>query len=442
MGPVLSSPPRLLAALPNNQNEPTNQPFPPPLTITKMFKKPSKSSSAIPIVNPSSGEVQPELSSPLVATHEALMQQAIQRAADAVAALKQNNPPLRAQRNSPYDRAPINTETSQNAPITSRTVSTSAPQHVGDPLVFNVYARPFVPHAYIVINQLPGRVVYSTIPNKVINFDAYINHSLGPAAAFLPIPPQLPPSAPARPIRINTPVPQTYEAFFQYSLNQEAEAENQNANTYSLYGHEVVIKPASAISRPGEATCTLYVPGLSENTPYVEEDDVLELRQLRYGSDGALFGMSSWLAMREVTGNQALSDPSRTSGEAPGWTNIIYYARVSSVLRTTEMLVLRVLGLPAPLVGCRELFNVQFQVPVERRLMMQYAVVEAQRAFSHGGWFSSMLFPTNQDCEIQEQLHPGIFNQEFFDKNLNWEQKKAVESIWSRSYGTLPCKYY
>lgn len=69
---------------------------------------------------------------------------------------------------------------------------------------------------------------------------------------------------------------------------------------------------------------------------------------------------------------------------------------------------------------------------------MRYALPEAQQALSQGGWLNSMLFPTNQDCEIQERLHPGVFAHDFLDRELNWEQKKAVESICSRSHGTLP----
>lgn len=108
------------------------------------------------------------------------------------------------------------------------------------------------------------------------------------------------------------------------------------------------------------------------------------------------------------------------------------------VVRATETLHLRVLGLPSPASGRTEKFNVQFQLPVERHLPMHYALPGAQQALSQGGWLNSMLFPTNQDCEIQESLHPGVFTQNFFDRDLNWEQKKAVESIWSRSHGTLP----
>jgi superfamily I DNA and/or RNA helicase len=53
-------------------------------------------------------------------------------------------------------------------------------------------------------------------------------------------------------------------------------------------------------------------------------------------------------------------------------------------------------------------------------------------------WIQSMLFPEIADCEMQQNLNAGFFGQPFFDEQLNWEQKKAVESVFLRNYGTLP----
>lgn len=69
---------------------------------------------------------------------------------------------------------------------------------------------------------------------------------------------------------------------------------------------------------------------------------------------------------------------------------------------------------------------------------MSFALADAQQALAHGGWLNSMLFPTNADAEIQEKLHTGTWTQRFYDKDLNWEQKKAVESALQRTHGTLP----
>lgn len=299
---------------------------------------------------------------------------------------------------------------------------------------FNIYARPFIPKAFTIINTLPGRSI-ATFVKKEINYDRYITASLGPAAGFLPAPCAAPPAPGTETPRIMGLGPRHYEVFFQHHLRLESEAEARQIEACSLYGHDVVIQPASASLESGQTLCILQVPGLRENSPFVEQEDIVQLRQLRYASDGNLVGMEEWLWRLDATGNNVL-DPRQ--GPAPGWTNIVYFARVLSVQRASETLLLRVLGLPGSPMERSEKFNVQFQLPLERHLPMRYALPEAQQALTHGGWMNAMLFPTNQDCEIQEKLHAGVFGQEFFDRDLNWEQKKAVECIWSRGHGALP----
>lgn len=326
---------------------------------------------------------------------------------------------------------------------------------------FDIYARPFIPEIFTVINTLPGRQIL-THPLKTTDFDDYISRSLGPATGFLPQP---------LPIRLPTTTssftegssisPKYYEEFFQFHLHQEIQAQQMENEAYSLYGHDLAVQPESGsfqqYQSQGEAICVLLVPGLRENSPFIEDDDVVELRQLVYGRDGSLFGMQTWLAARKaIAANASLPVPRQSlsqPGPAPGWTNTVYFARVLSVVKSEERLVLRVLGLPGSVTPRLEKFNVQFPCPPERHLPTLFALPVAQQVLlerngngiAHGGntqretsrWLYSMLFPTVQDCAIQYRLHPGIF-QQFFDKEINWEQKKAVESIWSRNYGNLP----
>lgn len=82
-----------------------------------------------------------------------------------------------------------------------------------------------------------------------------------------------------------------------------------------------------------------------------------------------------------------------------------------------------------------------FALPVVQQALLQ----RDYHSTAHGGidsettshWLHSILFPTVQDCVIQDKLHPGTF-QRFFDEEINWEQRKAVQSIWSQDYGNLP----
>lgn len=221
----------------------------------------------------------------------------------------------------------------------------------------------------------------------------------------------------------------------------------------------------------GVAACTISVPGLRENSPYIEEDDVVQLRQLRYDHVGNLFNMEHWLAIRRRRdqGDLLALDP------APGWTSIIYNGRVTQVRRKAEELVLAVSGLTAPcayvtqpampqmilgkwMLGKQKLrFNVQFPVPEKRYIPMRHAISNAQQSFeldenlttttdsqpngpSHTArhWLSSMLFPSEIDCSLQTDLNSGMFSRLYFDKELNYEQKRATETFCSRNYGTVP----
>lgn len=351
-----------------------------------MFRKPSQESKAVPIVASFHLEKTPD---------NVLVRRAIQEAAAGVASLQIGhvNP----------------ASTNQGTP------GSIGSQGRGDPPNFNIYARPFVPQAYLDINQDSGAAFLPTAPQKVIDFTAYVEQSLGTAVRCLAENPGVLLSRTPPPGGIESLGPQNYVNYFHHHLSHEADAQFRETETSYLYGHDITLLSDPSAPHAGEALCSLQVPGLRENTPFVEEEDIIELRQLAY---------------RNLDGRDEAA-----SNQLHGWTHIIYHARVASVIRATETIVLRVQGLYQS-----GKFNVKFLVQEERHLPMLLAVQNTHDAISAGSWLSSMLFPHSHDCEIQEQLHPGVFTQQFFDPDLNWEQKKAVESIWSRSYGTLPCK--
>lgn len=350
-----------------------------------MIKKAPMKSKATHIATPSNHEKPPDNVS---------LQRAIQEAAAGVASLQIGH----ATQGSTNKRMPTKS------------------QGQDEPPNFNIYARPFVPQAYLDINQNYGAAILPTAPQKTIDFAAYAKLSLGAAILCLAENPGVFLSRPLPPGGIGSLGPQNYIHYFDHHLKREADAQFRHTEASYLYGHELTLLPDPPAPHLGEALCSLQVPGLRENTPSIEEEDIIELRQLTY---------------------RHLDDRGETaSNQLHGWTHIVYHARVASVIRATETIVLRVQGLYQS-----GRFNVKFLVQEERHLPMLLAVQDTHDAISAGGWLSSMLFPHNHDCEIQEQLHSGVFNQQFFDPELNWEQKKAVESIWSRSYGTLPCMY-
>ncbi|SPO04828.1 uncharacterized protein DNG_07513 [Cephalotrichum gorgonifer] len=150
--------------------------------------------------------------------------------------------------------------------------------------------------------------------------------------------------------------------------------------------------------------------------------------------------------------------------KVPGWIGVIFLGRVTAVNKASELLSVKVDGLPEINFGrgykfgspqrLQFYFNVRFHVPESRYLPMHLALAVAQGILSDNtlapddtdgvdverrpSWLRSMLFPTEADSRLQTKLHRGAFRQLFFDSQLNWEQKKAVEAICKQDYGTLP----
>ncbi|KAF8863147.1 P-loop containing nucleoside triphosphate hydrolase protein [Acephala macrosclerotiorum] len=427
-----------------------------------IFARPAKS-KAIPIINPNSGE---SLPTPVA-----------QKAA------RTSTVPLHPTTKDSSATCTLSTLASaKDCPIIEMKED-SANEGIGR--AFNTYARPFVPEALTIINKLDGQQI-NTPAMKQIDFGAYISQYIG--RDFLPPIPH--PIEPPTYSLVDSVIHTHYELYFRYHLEAEIQSQQQENESYSLFGHDITTLSHGT----DQTTCSFLVAGLRENSPYVEEDDIVQLRQLRYDYTGRLLGMEQWLSPSSqfhggTPGFPALGGRWR-SEPAPGWTGIIYNARVLAVQRKQNRLVVRVHG---PMVQSASFgrqhslsqkdhlkFNVQLPVPKERYLPMQqvlpiiqeafrqadrsinhyqvtYGIINAAHAISsttplksYGSphmeslsetcrpWLQSMLFPIEADCEVQTILNPGSFNRPFFDEQLNWEQKKAIESICSHNYGTLP----
>lgn len=425
-------------------------------------------SKAIPIINPNSGERQP-----IPVVHKT--------ASTFPASLDTTSKDPGAQFAPP---TPIHAKTPPISKLEEDSESEGIEQ------AFDVYARPFVPEALTIINTLNGQKI-DTPAMRQIDFGAYVRKYFG--LDSLPPHPQ--------PVELNASLCLTdgiihthYEQYFRYHLEAEIKSQQLENESYSLYGHDVT---TLFYQFDQLATCYFLVPGLQENSPYVEEDDVIQLRQLcqlPYDRTGRLLGIAQWLTRGSQFGGSAPSSPALAGqwrGEpAPRWTGRVYNARVSSVLRKQEKLVVKVCGLTAQdvmfnmqhsLPGKHHLkFNIQFPVPRERYLPMLQVLPIIQEALTQANssrnqyhdtygatnaahaipsiatpksyssphlecisetrhhWLQSMLFPTGANCEVQTKLNPRAFNLPFFDEQLNREQQKAIESICSHNYGTLP----
>jgi hypothetical protein len=421
-------------------------------------------SKAIPIINPDSGQKVPLLVGP-----------------------------RQPARTFPVLLYPTAKDSTANFPFTPRANTKDLPifgteedsQHEDVGKAIDIYARPFIPESFAIINELDGYEI-NTLVMKQIDFGAYISRFTG-LDFLLPISDPIEPPMSASFSLVDSIIHTHYELYFRYHLEAEIRSQQQENESYSLFGHDTTLSHDN-----GQTTCSFLVPGIRENSPYVEEDDIIQLRQLRYDQARRLLGMEQWLAPSSQFHAATPGFPApggRWRGEqAPGWTGIIYNARLLTVQRKEMRLEVRVHGLVAQgliaqnasLAKQYAKFNVRFPVPKERYLPMKHVlpiiqgglrqnnrsrnqyqgthgVTNASQVISHTTalnsyghpflgvlpqtchhWIRSKLFPIDADCQVQTMLNPGSFNRLFFDEQLNWEQLKAIESICSHNYGTLP----
>lgn len=315
----------------------------------------------------------------------------------------------------------------------------------------DVYAKSFIPAKFKKVNELPAGLVYATAPLKQLHYDQYAREAF--AASLLPPMPVVDsitarelPTAMVAPVSFE---PANYQRYFLHHLGEEILSQRKDYESQSLYWHDAVVEFGHDQYGQHGADLSFVVPGLLENSPLVEEDDEIHLRQLRQGDDGAPppeqwdFRSGTWVTP---------------------WTYCAYLARVKAVVRARETLIVRVTGLTpdtsevklnpsSPILHQHRLrFNVQFLLnnaritPQEMALSRVQASLQLAIEATYLGapannslyWFQSMLFPTTADSEIQANLNSGILAQSFYDASLNLEQRVAVENICDQKYGVMP----
>lgn len=335
----------------------------------------------------------------------------------------------RKQARDPQDSFRANGSRQSPQPESSRTASHGTSNEIDDARL-DVYARPFVPQALSIINTQPALVI-DTKPAKDADYEAYTRTFAG--THFLPM-------------RASEPVlmqPETrddapdhldwskYNEYFQSCLATEIQAQQGERWEYNLY--------AVPLDQPTARIYTLHVAGLRENTPRVEVGDTVMLRQLRLmnARNGKPLGMESWL-----NGGMHRGEP------APGWTGIQHNSRVVAIDRNAEVLHIKA----DALVPESMRFNVMFPIQWQRMSALQTAVSLINEALHQGrkapeatphsrtyrNWIRRMLFPSESDGSLQTALNQGFPRRRLFDQNLNFEQLKAVDSIYNLNYGEVP----
>ncbi|KAK3400784.1 P-loop containing nucleoside triphosphate hydrolase protein [Sordaria brevicollis] len=399
------------------------------------FTVPSKKSRALAIVNPETGEATNPTPQPNPSTLTDIPSQSTK------GKFKDGPPTKKSAKATAKARASLWVPPPQGSTF-------DADEHFARG--YDVYAAPFVPSALKDINQYPG-MFFDTSGKHVTNYAAYTSAIL--PTSLLPVVPEQ--QAGYSPNETSHLMPQCYDKYFRNWVElEQCDQKTENAS-YALYAHTGMV----SFTSPHEATVTMTVPGLRENTPHVEVDDQVQLRQLRFDYPGHL--------------------------NVHPWTGYIYNARVEAVVRATETLVLRVTGLtyqtaqfmapsmmyPLP-TEFEVKFNVQFCVPMERSQPMIDVLPLIQESLDLAAqmtkeeidsidditgtgsnrpksrtlspvnvyWIQSMLFPTEADCSSQTNMVNWLehYNGARFDESLNYEQRIAVDSVLCQNYGTMP----
>ncbi|EMC92499.1 hypothetical protein BAUCODRAFT_38569 [Baudoinia panamericana UAMH 10762] len=289
-------------------------------------------------------------------------------------------------------------------------------QHTSSTL--DPYARPYVPHSLRAVNEASNQHIIPSLPVRWIDFAEYVRSFAG--SAFLqpdPPPPELPNAAPVG----HKLEPSNYHGFFREALVHEAAALRIQCDDHALY--KVPIQPAARDPRP--CMYSLVVPGLRELSLAVELGDVVQLRQLHLDLRGEV--LSGPMATYRNGHSLADESPMIFRHDAVIW----------AIDSLNGILTLRVDGL----YHMSMQFNVCFTIQVGRIGAMYRAITTLEQALTFSGgacWTRSMLFPDETDGVLQNTLNKGTIRWEGRDKQLNYEQIRAVDTVLLQKYGDIP----
>ncbi|EEH16969.2 hypothetical protein PABG_07056 [Paracoccidioides brasiliensis Pb03] len=300
----------------------------------------------------------------------------------------------------------------------------------------DVYASSYVPSHLLAINRSPAVDRYSTLL-KTIDFSSYVTKFSG-SSVLEPLPVENLPALKDVPVSISRHTknltPASYLYYFDECLLLEGMNYSQELGKYNLY---------NALLTPTDGRQNLYslhVPGLKDGAPTVGLGDIVLVRQILPFPQLAQQG-SEWLSQNNTN---------LTGSIAPGFSGHQLHAVVWGISMAKEMLILRI----DHLLPSSRLCNSQFTVRPDLFVPLWRAVVDVTdgRPWHHEdvknelagslenkeNWLRHMLFPEPKDAALQTKLPKGSFEHEWVDRDLNYEQMKAVDSIITRNFGTIP----
>ena len=316
-----------------------------------------------------------------------------------------------------------------------------------EPPKFDVYARPFVPQALKNVNEAPTNIISCTqVP--WVNFEKYTAtfagtdffHATGPVLR----PKELVASgnddgilngdeAKAGDSDHSTEellqnemvatslVPNNYHQHFREALVTEAARQQSQCEDHALF--RAAIAKADPKVDPRPSIYILNVPGLRELSLPIEVGDIVQLRQIRFDSQGKILAGS---AFKDEHG-RPINLPRKHDSQ--------HNSVVWAIDRLQENLSLKV----DDLTPRSMLYNVKFTTQSGRFKAMYNAVITAQNALAfQDGWMRSMLFPQASDGYYQKTLNRRELDIDLHDTLLNYEQSRAVRTVVKELYGPVP----
>jgi helicase MOV-10 len=212
-------------------------------------------------------------------------------------------------------------------------------------------------------------------------------------------------------------LPRQYGEYFSDALQNEIAAQLEELKAFSMYDVAFDVEDYS------QQLYGFTIPGLREDSPRVDLGDVVKIRPLTAPPQ-----------------QQPFLNRGGTQGLASEFSGFEFHAIVWGISRSRERIVLRMDGfMPNLYRTCNVIFTVQEhqRIPLWRSIHVTECSLESTRdPFSP--WLRQMLFPDRKYGELQSNLSPGDFGLVWFDFQMNFEQKKAVDAVVTANYGCLP----
>jgi hypothetical protein len=283
----------------------------------------------------------------------------------------------------------------------------------------DIYAHNYIPMWQRAINESPA-IQKPCCPLGTIDYDAYINSFAGSRILSKVPPISLSPIHPV-PYRIHSRpedlLSQQYGDYFSDALQNEIAAQFEELKTVSMYD------VAFDVENPIQQLYGFTIPGLREHSPRVDLGDVVKVRPLTVPPQQQYFFNRG--------GTRALT---------PEFSGFEFDAIVWRISRPQERIVLRMDGFTPNLYRtCNIIFAVQEHrcTALWRSIYLTECSLRSMRDSSRL-WLRQMLFPDPKYGKTQSNLSRGDFDLVWFDSQMNFEQKKAVDAVVTANYGGLP----